>query len=380
MKAKLWIVTTVSESLYSLLQGQPKYLNQNFVVTIISSPSSQLVSTANREQVSWKSIKLTRTIAPIQDLLSLWKMFLLLRKNRPDIIQSYTPKAGLITMTAARLAGVPVRIHGIVGMPLMEARGIRRSLMKFAEKLTYLNATALTCNSFGLRDYVNAHLTKRPIVVIGTGSINGVDVEFFAPDLHCAGIRAELGIADSSTVFVYVGRLVPDKGIVELVKAFTELALIESEIELLLVGDEEHELTPLPEMTRDLIAKSTRIHKLGWQDDVRPFMSDADVFVLPSYREGLPNSVLEAGAMALPSIVTDINGCNEVVEDGANGIIVPPKDFVALKDAMMFFLESKKAATAMGQFARDRVIESFEQNHFWHQLADFYQSQLHGRK
>jgi glycosyltransferase involved in cell wall biosynthesis len=380
LKAKLWIVTTVSESLYSLLQGQPKYLNQNFVVTIISSPSSQLVSTANREQVSWKSIKLTRTIAPIQDLLSLWKMFLLLRKNRPDIIQSYTPKAGLITMTAARLAGVPVRIHGIVGMPLMEARGIRRSLMKFAEKLTYLNATALTCNSFGLRDYVNAHLTKRPIVVIGTGSINGVDVEFFAPDLHCAGIRAELGIADSSTVFVYVGRLVPDKGIVELVKAFTELALIESEIELLLVGDEEHELTPLPEMTRDLIAKSTRIHKLGWQDDVRPFMSDADVFVLPSYREGLPNSVLEAGAMALPSIVTDINGCNEVVEDGANGIIVPPKDFVALKDAMMFFLESKKAATAMGQFARDRVIESFEQNHFWHQLADFYQSQLHGRK
>ncbi len=307
-------------------------------------------------------------------------MFLLLRKNRPDIIQSYTPKAGLITMTAARLAGVPIRIHGIVGMPLMEARGIRRSLMKLAEKFTYINATALTCNSFGLRDYVNAHLTQRPIIVIGTGSINGVNVDFFAPDLHSVGIRAELGISDSSTVFIYVGRLVPDKGIVELIKAFTELALIESEIELLLVGDEEHELTPLPEMTRDLISKSTRIHKLGWQDDVRPFMSAADVFVLPSYREGLPNSVLEAGAMALPSIVTDINGCNEVVEDGANGTIVPPKDFVALKDAMMFFLESKEAATTMGQFARDRVIKSFEQNYFWHKLADFYQSQLHRRK
>jgi glycosyltransferase involved in cell wall biosynthesis len=335
------------------------------------------VFTANREDVAWNSVKLTRTISPIQDLLSLWKMYILLRENRPDIVQSYTPKAGLITMTAARLAGVPVRIHGIVGMPLMEARGIRRSLMKFAEKFTYLNATVLTCNSFGLRDYVNVHLTRRPIVVIGSGSINGVNVDFFDPDTDIVGIRAELGISDISTVFVYVGRLVPDKGIVELIEAFTELEFMYSEIDLLLVGDEEYELTPLPEKTRELISKSKRIHKLGWRDDVRPFMSSADVFILPSYREGLPNSVLEAGAMALPSIVTDINGCNEVVEDGNNGIIVPPKDFVTLMHAMVFFLESKEMSRTMGQFARDRVIKFFDQNNFWRLLAEFYRSQPH---
>lgn len=379
MKPKLWIVTTVSESLDSLIEGQPKFLDQYFAVTIVSSPSIQLVNTAIREKVEWDSVKLTRTISPIQDLLSLWKMYQLLKKNRPDIIQSYTPKAGLITMIAARMAGVPIRIHGIVGMPLMEARGMRRKIMKFAEKLTYVNATALTSNSFGLRDYVNTHLTKRSIVVVGNGSINGVNVDYFKQDLNSSNTRANLGISDGSTAFVFVGRLVPDKGIVELVKAFTELSRVESEIDLLLVGDEEDELTPLPEETRELISKSRRIHTLGWCKDVRPYMSAADVFVLPSYREGLPNSVLEAGAMNLPSIVTDINGCNEVVESGSNGILVPAKDHIALKHAMLFLHENKETAAKMGDYARFRILESFNQNNFWQQLAEFYRAKCQGQ-
>lgn len=379
MRPKLWIVTTVSESLDSLLEGQPKFLSQYFQVTIVSSPSKQLVDTANREQVAWDSVKLTRTISPIQDLLSLWKMYRLLKKNRPDIIQSYTPKAGLISMIAARMAGVPIRIHGIVGMPLMEARGIRRRIMKFAEQFTYINATVLTSNSFGLREYVNTHLTRKPIVVVGNGSINGVNIDYFKQDSSSSINRAKLGISKDSTVFVYVGRLVPDKGVVELIKAFTELGIVESQIDLLLVGDEEYELTPLPEETRELISQSSRIHRLGWCSDVRPHMSAADVFVLPSYREGLPNSVLEAGAMTLPSIVTNINGCNEVVQAGANGILVSLKDYESLKLAMLFLHQNPEIATGMGQTARTRVLDSFNQNIFWQQLAKFYQSKSHAQ-
>jgi glycosyltransferase involved in cell wall biosynthesis len=267
-------------------------------------------------------------------------------------------------MTAARMARVPIRIHGIVGMPLMEAQGIRRSIMKFAEKFTYVNATALTSNSFGLREYVNTHLTKQPIVVVGSGSINGVNVSYFKRNLHSSNVRAKLGISDSSTVFVFVGRLVPDKGIVELIQAFTHPEFAESDIHLLLVGDEEYDLSPLPEETRELISKSRRVHKLGWRNDVRPYLSASDVFVLPSYREGLPNSVLEAGAMALPSIVSDINGCNEVIEDGSNGIIVPPKDHVALHRAMLFLHENKGVAGALGLSARIRILKFFNQNVF----------------
>lgn len=372
MKTKLWIVTTVAESLDSLIEGQPRFLSKYFDVTIVSSPSKKLIATADRENVAWRAVRLTREISPIQDLISIWKMYGMLRKDRPDIIQSYTPKAGLITMISARLARVPLRVHGIVGMPLMEARGIRRKVMRIAEKLTYWNATALTSNSFGLRDYIRSHLTKRAIIVIGRGSINGVDVNHYDPQLFNVNVRSKLGIPEQCAVFVYVGRLVPDKGIVELVDAFMELANYDSNINLLLVGDEESELTPLPQRTLELIATSKRIRKLGWCADVRPYMAAANVFVLPSYREGLPNSVIEAGAMSLPSIVTDINGCNEVVQDGVNGILVPVKDHVKLREAMASLQINQDEAKAMGRIARARVIDSFGQEQFWGRLAEFY--------
>ena len=375
MKEKLWIVTTVADSLDSLIEGQPKFLNQYFDVTIVSSPSARLITVAERENVAWQAVKLSRTISPFRDLLSIWKMYRLLRKNRPDIIQSYTPKAGLVTMIAARLARVPRRIHGVVGMPLMEAQGIRRNIMKFAEQFTYVNATALTSNSFGLREFIQAQLTKKPITVIGSGSINGVDVNYYDRANLNSNVRTSLGISEQSTVFVYVGRLVPDKGIVELVGAFLELADSGSPVDLFLLGEEEGDLTPLPTKTRKLMATSDSIHQLGWHPDVRPYLAAANVFVLPSYREGLPNSVLEAGAMSLPSIVTDINGCNEIVENGINGNLVPVKDSRKLREAMEFLRENRNEIEVMGNMARVRVINSFEQEGFWIQLAGYYLSE-----
>lgn len=366
----------MADSLDSLIEGQPSFLREYFDVTIVSSPSKSLVNTAKREGVEWRDIKLTRTVSPFRDLVSFWSMLRMLKANPPDIVQSYTPKAGLITMGAARLAGIPIRIHGVVGMPLMESRGLRRKLLKFAERLTYVNATFLTTNSFGLRDFIHENLTTRKIEVIGKGSINGVNVKSYDRELSESDIRSTLGVSVESTVFVYVGRLVRDKGIVELINAFVELDETNSNSHLVLVGEEEEFLSPLPERTRELISLSPKIHKAGWQSDVRPFLRAADIFVLPSYREGLPNSVLEAGAMSLPSIVTDINGCNEIIDHRLNGLIIPVKDRIALRNAMIFLQDNPEEAKNMGLRARIRVLDNFEQETFWIQLAKFYLSLL----
>ncbi|MDA9016925.1 glycosyltransferase family 4 protein [Actinomycetota bacterium] len=375
MKQKLWIVTTVADSLDSLLEGQPEFLNQYFDVTIVSSSSDRLIGVAEREGVCWEAVEMRRTISPFHDLLSIWRMFRLLRKNRPEMVQSYTPKAGLVTMIASRLARVPRRVHGIVGMPLMEARGIRRLLMKLAEQYTYVNATALTSNSFGLRDFIHTNLTKKPVTVMGNGSINGVNINHYSRENVHSDVRTSLNISKHNTVFVYVGRLVPDKGIVELVEAFVELADYRFDVDLLLVGEQEEKLTPLPIRTREKMARSDRIHAIGWHLDVRPFLAASNVFVLPSYREGLPNSVIEAGAMSLPSIVTDINGCNEVITEGVNGNLVPVKDSRKLLEAMEVLRENSKEVEVMGNMARIRVIDSFEQEGFWIQLASYYVSE-----
>jgi len=380
LKQKLWIVTTVADSLDSLLEGQPEFLNQYFDVTIVSSPSDRLANVAEREGVGWQAVEMRRTISPFHDLFSIWRMFRLLRKNRPEIIQSYTPKAGLVTMIAGRLARVPRRVHGIVGMPLMEGQGIRRLLMKLAEQYTYVNATALTSNSFGLRDFIYTNLTKKPVTVMGNGSINGVNINHYSRENVHSDVRTSLNISKHNTVFVYVGRLVPDKGIVELVEAFVELADYRFDVDLLLVGEQEEKLTPLPIRTREKMARSDRIHAIGWHLDVRPYLAAANVFVLPSYREGLPNSLIEAGAMSLPSIVTDINGCNEVITEGVNGKLVPVKDSRKLLEAMEVLRENSKEVEVMGNMARFRVIDSFDQEVFWIQLADYYMSEVLQRR
>ncbi|NQV71473.1 glycosyltransferase family 4 protein [bacterium] len=373
MKQKLWLVTTVADSLDSLLEGQPEFLNQYFDVTIVSSLSDKLVNVAEREGVGWQAVEMRRTISPFHDLFSIWRMFRLLRKNRPEIIQSYTPKAGLVTMIAGRLARVPRRVHGIVGMPLMEAQGIRRLLMKLAEQYTYVNATALTSNSFGLRDFIYTNLTKKPVTVMGNGSINGVNINHYSRENVHSDVRTSLNISKHNTVFVYVGRLVPDKGIVELVEAFVELADSHFDVDLLLVGETEEELASLPSSTREKMAGSDRIHELGWRLDVRPYLAAANVFVLPSYREGLPNSVIEAGAMSLPSIVTDINGCNEVITDGANGFLVPIKNSPLLLLIMIEIMKGGIDLGTMGDAARCQVVDFYSQDFLWQEILDFYQ-------
>lgn len=378
MKPKLHILATVPQSLGILLRGQPRFLSQRFDVTLVCAPGPEIEAIERAEGVPVATLPLTRRITPREDALALAKLTRHFRRHRPDIVQTYTPKAGWLGMMAARAARVPVRVHGVVGMPLMEARGLRAAALTATEKLTYACATHLTANSFGLRDWIHEHLSPRPFEVLGHGSINGIDVEHFHDrwtDDARAATRAEHGLGPEHLVFVFVGRLVRDKGLGELVRAFDAVHRDAPHTRLMLVGDPEPELDRLPADVVQALERHPGIVRTGFAADVRPLVAAADVFVLPSYREGLPNSLLEAGAMGLPAVTTDINGCNEVVRDGDNGRLVPAKDAAALQAALRELLDPARRG-ALAARARPSVVERYDQRDFWRRIEGYYLSLL----
>lgn len=374
LKPRLHIVTTVPQSLAVLLRGQPRHLSQFFDVHLVCAPGPEVATIERQEGVPVSAVPLTRQITPREDALALARLTRHFRRHRPHIVQTYTPKAGWLGMMAARAARVPVRVHGIVGMPLMEASGFRAAALTATEKITYRCATHLTTNSFGLRDWIAVHLSGRPIEVLGHGSINGIDTDHFSEERvgdDARQVRQQYGIGPDDMVFVFIGRLVRDKGVGELVRAFESLHRRHAHVRLLLVGDPEPELDALPPEAVQAIETHPAILRTGFVHDVRPYVAASDVFVLPSYREGLPNSLLEAGAMGRPVIASDINGCNEVVHDGENGLLVPAKQVEALERAMERLLEPS-LRSRLASRARPSVVERFEQRAFWSRLTDYY--------
>lgn len=380
-KPKLCLITTVPMSFATLLEGQPRHLAQEFDVSLVCGPGPRVARVEEQEEMPVHVLPLTRKITPTSDAIAIAKLTKYLRELKPDIVQTYTPKAGLVGMTAAAAARVPIRVHGVVGMPLMEAKGRRAAMLQLTERTTYRMATHLTCNSFNLRTWIHEHITKRPITVIGNGSINGVDVAKFSADQFTktanTKLRRSLGIKPSETVFLFVGRVVRDKGVEELITAFTRIATDHPTARLLMVGDYEPELDPLSPAVDDAIRNHPQISEAGWVGDVRPYMAISDVFVLPSYREGLPNSLIEAGSMGLPSVATNINGCNEVVVPGDNGELVPKKDAQALERSMRRMIEDPTHREGLQAKSRASIAARYaQQEFFWPELMNVYRSFL----
>jgi len=253
----------------------------------------------------------------------------LVKKNRPDIIYSITPKAGLLGMIASFLARVPIRIHNIVGMPLIEASGNKKRVLKVIEKITYFFSTNLFCNSYGLKEYIQQNnFTKKEIKVVANGSINGIDTEFFRDNFTQTQkdeLRDSLNIQKDDFVLLFIGRVVKDKGIDELIQAFSILDKEITNLKLLIVGDFEEHLNPIKSKNIEIMKNNQNIIQVGFQKDIRLYLGISNLFVLPSYREGLPNSLLEAGSFGIPLLATDINGCNEIIIDKENGILIKPK-------------------------------------------------------
>ncbi|WP_343563054.1 glycosyltransferase family 4 protein [Sphingobacterium sp.] len=378
---KIIRITTVPISLKILLKGQHHFMSKNgFRVIGVSSNGKELDEVARDEGISVIPIEMSRKITPLKDLRSLWKTYLLFRKEKPAIVHSHTPKAGIIGMLAAKLARVPIRLHTVAGMPLMEITGGKRKLLNYIERLTYSAATRVYPNSKGLLEFIlsNKFTSLNKLKVIGEGSSNGINTSFFSRN-HISNeqqnsLRNELGIFDEDFVFIFVGRLVGDKGINELVKAFCELNSPFSK--LLLVGPFENELDPLNKETLKSIDENPNILTVGFQQDVRPYFSISNVLVFPSYREGFPNVVMQAGAMELPSVVSNINGCNEIIIEGENGLIIPVKNVEAIKQAMQGLISNRELYTKMKINARKLINIRYEQQVIWNSLLNEYRSLL----
>lgn len=376
-KPKLVRITTVPISLDKLLHNQLKFMQQYFDVTAISSDEIELKKIAESQGVSYKAIEMSRKITPFKDLISLIKLTIFLYKNKPDIVHTHTPKAGIIGMLAAKLVGIPHRLHTVAGLPLMEATGIKRKVLNSVEKLTYLCATKVYPNSVGLYDFiVQENFVKiDKLKVIGKGSSNGIDTSYFDQSLISLEekklLKAKLGITSTDFVFIFVGRLVADKGINELIKAFVEFQKTHENCKLLLVGPFESDLDPLETWTLGQIEKNNDIICAGYQSDVRPYFAISKCLVFPSYREGFPNVVMQAGAMQLPIIATNINGCNEIIIPEVNGILVTVKNYESIVAAMEMMMDEDIYKNYYVN-SRKIIVNSYEQGYIWHQILNEY--------
>lgn len=370
--SEIILTSTVPLSLNLFFRGLLRELSSDYEVVALSSPGEELAEIEMREGVRTIAVPMCRHISPLRDFVSLCRLVRVFCRERPRMVHSITPKAGLLSMIAARIAGVPVRVHTFTGLVFPTASGFRRRLLMLTDKLTCRCATRIIAEGEGVRDdLLRNGVTEKSVEVLGYGNVRGVDMQYYDRTDDVLDRAADSGLSSAKFTFIFVGRIVRDKGIDELAEAFCRVVDDGLDVRLLLVGEEEKG-DPVSEAARQAIRNNKNICRVGWQEDVRPYYAVSDVLILPSYREGFPNAVLEAGAMGLPSIVTDVNGSREIIIDGENGVIVPPRDSDALYKAMKLFAEHPERAEAMGKRARPLVAGRFEQGFVREQLKKFY--------
>jgi glycosyltransferase involved in cell wall biosynthesis len=376
-KPRLLRITTVPISLNILLHGQLSFFqSQGFEVLAVSADGKE-VDEIRKEGIAHRVVPMTRKITPLRDLISLVGIIRVIRRFKPDIVHTHTPKAGLLGMIAAWVCGIPVRMHTVAGLPLMEAKGLKRQILMLTEKITYACATAIYPNSKGLANFIRNHFsTRTPVIVLGNGSSNGIDTSRFQRTAQledaASALRQQYGIPREALIFSFVGRVVGDKGVRELAEAFRGLRRTFSESYLLLIGGFEDDLDPLDPEVLSFLKNDPKVILAGFQSDIRPWVMVSDIFVFPSYREGFPNVVMQACCLNTPCIVSDINGCNEIVSDGKTGLIVPPKNSAMLQLAMEKLSVDPALRRKFAAAAREYVVANFDQKFVWGELLKEY--------
>lgn len=365
---KLIYCSTIPTSLNIFCKGLLCEMNQEYEVVAVTSPGEEFDEIAGREQIRCIPVEMHREISPIADLRALFGLVHVFRRERPDAVHSFTPKAGLLCMMAAKIARVPIRIHTFTGLVWPTSTGIKRLIIRTTDQLTCACANHIIAEGQGVRqDLIHGGITRKTVEVLGYGNVRGIDLDYWRPDEQITPTPKQ----NKAMRFVFVGRLVPDKGINELVQAFVQLLADYPSCTLTLVGWFE-DVTPLQPETRNAIDTNPAIRFVDRQDDVRPFYEDADCLVFPSYREGFPNVVLEAGAMGLPAIVTDINGSREIIKQGENGIIIPPRDVAQLLQAMRYMIEHPQEREDMAHAAQPLIATRFDQQFIRKCLKEYY--------
>jgi glycosyltransferase involved in cell wall biosynthesis len=363
---------TNQESCLSL-RGRPRALREaGFRVTVVSNPGVLLNRMCAREGVEFCAIPMRRAIAPFADAVSLLRLWLLLRRLRPDLVEFGTPKAGLLGTLAARFCGVPMRVYMLRGLKLERATGLKRRLLLATERLAAKSAHVVLCNSESLRTQALAPAEK--LCVLGDGSSNGVDMDRYAPGE--SDVRARYGLPDDAPVVGFVGRLTRDKGVPELIEAFVTILWAEPKAHLLLVGWFDAAEDSLDGDLRARIERHPRIHLTGYVEDPVTFYRAMDVMVLPTWREGFPNAVLEAAATGIPVVTTLSTGSRDSVVPEVTGLLIPPGYPEAISEAVIKLLRDPERRLRMGQAARTWVLEHYIDEHVLGLTTAFYKTLL----
>ena len=373
-------IATVPEFFQSFFQGQLAFMvEQGFEVVLICSPG-KTVQSFKDWPVRYYPVPIHRKISPLADIVSIWKIVCLFRSMRPDIVHVHTSKAGMVGMIAAWITGVRVRIFTIHGFRWVTKKGISRLLIKASNRLTCFLADQVFCVSKSNLDLgidKNICRVDKSTVLCG-GSVNGVDAKHrFNPEKRTdrLAIRKGLGISETSFVFGFVGRIVRDKGIKELAAAWRSVREDFPDTHLMLVGKVESG-DPVSGETLDILKKDDRVHFTGFCEGVAPYYEAMDAFVLPSYREGFPVTPLEASAMGLPVIASNIRGCVDAVVDGKTGILVTPGSSIELERAMRTILNDRRTAKTLGENGRDFVLKNFQPKPIWEGVVRAYKALL----
>lgn len=382
-KIKIVRIATTPGALRTLLKGQLNFISENgYEVIGVSVPNEVLDDVAEREGIRTLGIKMSRSISLINDLISLISFYRLCKKEKPDIVHSITPKAGLIGMLGAKIAGVPIRMHTFTGLIFPSKKGLLRYILIKIDQLLCWAATNIYPEGDGVKqDLINYKITKKQLNIIANGNINGVNLQYFNTEFisnkEKSNLKTKLGISENDFIYLYVGRITRDKGINELIQAFT---MIKQEniknIKLIMVGNYDQKHNTIRKSIYETMRQDKDIILTGFQKDVRPYYVIADLFTFPSYREGFPNVVLQANAMELPCLVTNINGSNEIIEEGVNGTIIPIKDVHSLKAAMITMLGNRGLLNNMKQNCRKVVVDKYDQNIVWEALIKEYKTLL----
>lgn len=379
MTIKIIRVTTVPISFKVLLKDQLKFMSRHYEIVAVSSEGKELSDVAHDEGVRTVPLNMSRQFTPLRDLVSLMKMILLFRKESPDIVHSHTPKAGIVAMLAAFLCNVPNRLHTVAGLPVMNKVGLTKIILLAVEWLTCKCATKIYPNSKGLEAFLTdiVNVPSNKLKVLGSGSSNGVDTRYFnlTPDLQESSkiFKTKYGLNDCF-VFTFIGRIVKDKGIEELIDAYARLSSEVENIRLVIVGWEEPLTDPISNYSQEILKNNIGIVCTGFMDDIRPSLGASDCLILASYREGFPNVVMQAACVNIPSIVSNINGCNEIIQDGSNGLVVEPKSADALYYAMKRLESDRGLLSDLAAKSRHSVVEKYDREKFQKIILAEYQS------
>lgn len=378
MKRKeVCLIATIPFALKVFMAPHVKKLSTIYNVTLLANGTEADVADLLNEHVKFIAVPIERHISISKDLKALLFLYKLFRKHKFESIHSITPKAGLLSMTAARMAFTPVRIHTFTGQVWSTTTGKLRNLLKFMDKIMAFNATNVFSDSPSQSLFLieNKVVKKDEISVLADGSFAGVDTNRFRPnEVVRKKIRSELKISNEVIIYLFIGRLHVEKGLLDLFKAFTTAASKNSNIQLLIVGPAEGEFEV--EFSQLQLQFPARVHRIGYTQRPEDYIAAADVFCLPSYREGFGSVLIEAAAAQLPSIASRIYGITDAVEEGVTGVLHNPKSDSEIANAMLLLASNQEYRSQMGKMARERAIKLFSEERVTAAFLDFYKKRL----